>query len=88
MTNKLNSINNIYENGAYKHLLVCASGRSDLDLIKRADLSICLASSPEYVKEKCDVIINGDSTNLVRLINKIYHSSNVSKTIEEMKKSS
>ena len=88
MTNKLNSINSIYENGSYKHLIVCASGRSDLDLIKRADLSICLSSSPEYVKEKCDVIIDGDSTNLVRLINKIYHSNNVSKIIEEMKKSS
>ena len=86
-TSKYNAINNIYQEGNYKHLIVCPSGKSDLELASHADLTICLSISPDHVKEKCDVVIDGDSTDIVRLIDKIYHSHNVSKTIQEMKKS-
>ena len=86
LTNKLNSIKNIYLEGKYDKLIVCASGRSDLQLVKKADLSICLSSAYDYVKEKCDVIVHGDSEKLLKIINKIYHSKNVNKTINELKK--
>ena len=86
MTNKLNSIKSIYSEGKHNCLVVCASGRSDLELVKQANLSICLNTAPEYVKEKCDLIINGDSINILKIIDKIYHSNNVNKTIEDIKK--
>ena len=37
MTNKLNAIKNIYNEGKYNYLIVCPSGRSDLGLIKNAN---------------------------------------------------
>ena len=85
LSNKYNSIKNIYDDGKYEHLIVCAAWRSDLELVKKADLSICLSSAPEYVQEACDLVINGTSENLLKVINKIYHSNNVVKTINSLK---
>ena len=75
----------IYDDGKYEHLIVCAAWRSDLELVKKADLSICLSTAPEYVQKECDLVINGNSENLLKVINKIYHSNNVVKTINSFK---
>ena len=85
LSNKYNSIKNIYDDGKCEHLIVCAAWRSDLELVKKADLSICLSSAPEYVQKECDLVINGNSENLLKVINKIYHSNNVVKTINSFK---
>ena len=86
LTNKLNSIKSIYLEGNHDTLVVCASGKSDLELIKKANLSICLSTAYDYIKEECDLVIDGDSESIVKVIDKIYHSKNVSKTIELLKK--
>lgn len=87
LSNKLNSIKSIYQEGKYDTLIVLASGRSDLELVKKADLSICLTNAQDYVKDECDIVIDGNSDKLVKIIDKIYHSSNVDKTINSIKNS-
>lgn len=86
LTNKANSIQHIYDEGNYDTLIVCASGKSDLELVEKADLSICLSTVNEQVKNKCDLVINGNAENILKVIDKIYHSNNVNKTIEKLKK--
>ena len=54
LSNKLNSIKSIYLEGKYDTLVVLASGKSDLELVKKADLSICLSTAQDYVKDECD----------------------------------
>lgn len=86
MTNKLNAIKNIYNEGKYNYLIVCPSGRSDLGLIKNANLSICLSSVPDYVKNECDIVINGNSEKILKIIDRIYHSNNIDHTIKKLKR--
>lgn len=89
ITNKLatkeNCVNSLINNNLYNKLVVCGSGRSDIPLIKKADLSICLSTAPDYVKEEVDIIINGNAENVLRIFGKIYHSSNPNKTIIKIK---
>lgn len=86
LSNKLNSIKSIYLEGKYDTLVVLASGKSDLELVKKADLSICLSNAQDYVKDECDIVIDGDSEKLLKLIDKIYHSNNANKIINSIKK--
>lgn len=86
LTNKLNSIKKIYDEGKYDYLIVCPSGKSDLGLIKHSDLSICLSSIPDIVKNECDLIVNGNSEKVLKIIDKIYHSNNIDYTIKKLKK--
>ena len=86
LTNKANSIQHIYDEGNYDTLIVCASGKSDLELVEKADLSISLSTVNEQVKNKCDLVINGNAENILKVIDKIYHSNNVNKTIANLKK--
>ena len=67
-------------------MIVLASGRSDLELVKKADLSICLSTAQDYVKDECDIVVDGNSDKLVKIIDKIYHSNNAIKTINSIKK--
>ena len=85
LSNKLNSIKSIYLEGKYDTLVVLASGKSDLELVKKADLSICLSNAQDYVKDECDIVIDGDSEKLLKLIDKIYHSNNANKIINSIK---
>ncbi len=86
LSNKLNSIKSIYLEGKYDTLVVLASGKSDLELVKKADLSICLSTAQDYVKDECDIVVDGNSDKLVKIIDKIYHSNNAIKTINSIKK--
>ena len=52
-------------------LIVCASGKSDLELVEKADLSICLSTVNEQVKNKCDLVINANANLPEEIINKI-----------------
>ena len=56
-----------------------------LGLIKNANLSICLSSVPDYVKNEVDYVINGNAETVLRIFDKIYHSPDVNKTIEKFK---
>ena len=52
-------------------LVVCGAGHTDLPLIEKADLSMCLESAPDYIKEKVDIVIDGDTEKIIRIFDKI-----------------
>ena len=83
---KQHSVTSIKEQNGLNKLVVCGSGRSDISLLKQADLSMCLESAPEYVKEVVDYVINGNAENVLRIFNKIYHSKDPDKVINSYKK--
>lgn len=86
LSTKENKINELYKNNNFDKLVVCGSGRTDLKLIENADLSICLETAPDYVKEKVDVVLNtSDPGEVLKLYLKIYRSYNVDKTISKIK---
>ena len=57
-----------------------------MPLIEKAQLSMCLSTAPDYIKEKVDYIVNGGPDEALKIFDKIYHSRNVEKTIETFKK--
>ena len=65
-------------------LVVCGAGHTDLPLIEKADLSMCLESAPDYIKEKVDIVINGDTEKIIRIFDKMYHSYNPKNTITKL----
>ena len=82
---KLHSVNSIKEQNGLSKLVVCGSGRSDVELLKQADLSMCLDTAPEYVKEVVDYVIHGNAENVLRIFNKIYHSKDPNRVIDSYK---
>jgi hydroxymethylpyrimidine pyrophosphatase-like HAD family hydrolase len=66
---------------AFNKLIVSVSGRTDLELIKHSDLSMCLSIAPDYVKESVDIILNDDAGEALKIFDKIYHCTNIDKEI-------
>ena len=85
LANKENCVEELYKKKSYNKLIVAGSGRSDIPLIKDADLSICLSTAPDYIKDEVDIIIDDNPENVLRIFDKIYHSSNIDLTIEKLK---
>lgn len=85
LANKENCVEELYKKKSYNKLIVAGSGRSDIPLIKYADLSICLSTAPDYIKDEVDIIIDDNPENVLRIFDKIYHSSNIDSTIEKLK---
>ena len=85
LANKENCVNSLTSKKDYKKLIVSGSGRTDIPLIKQADLSICLNTAPDYIKQEVDIVIEGNSEKVLRIFDKIYHTSNIDKTIEKLK---
>lgn len=83
---KENSINLLKESGGFKKVIVCGSGKTDIDLLKQADFSFCLSTAPYYVKEVVDVVISDNPENVLKIFEKIYFTRNVEKTIEKIQK--
>jgi len=83
---KENMINKIMEEGNYGKVVVCGSGRTDIPVIEQADFSICLNKAPDYIKEKVDLIIDSNPEEVLKIFEKIYHSRNVDRTINKIKK--
>lgn len=74
------------EEGKYEKLIVCGSGYTDLELIRKANFSICLSTAPDYIKDEVDLVINDNPENILKVFEKIYHSRNFDKTIEKLTK--
>lgn len=89
ITNKLakkeNYVNSIKNEHNLTKFIVSGSGHTDLELIKQADLSMCLSSAPDYVKNEVDIIINGNAEQVLRIFDKLYHSKNIDKEIAKIK---
>jgi len=66
-------------------IIVCGSGKTDIELINKADLSICIEGAPQYIKDKVDIIVKGPD-EVLKIYEKIYHSGNVDKLINKYKK--
>lgn len=85
LAKKENFVNSIKDEGKLKKLIVSGSGHTDLELIRQADLSLCLSTAPDYVKKEVDIIIDGSSEQVLRIIDKLYHSKNIDKEINKLK---
>ena len=79
---KYKIINSIKKENNLNKLIVCGSGRTDINLLKQADLSLCLDTAPDYVKNEVDYVIHGNAETVLRIFDKIYHSKDVEKTIK------
>ena len=78
-------VNSIKKENNLNKLIVCGSGRTDINLLRQADLSMCLNTAPDYIKDEVDFVINGNAETVLRIFDKIYHSNDVNKTIEKFK---
>lgn len=76
----------IKERDNFSKLVVCGSGKTDLNLIEKADFSMCLDIAPDYIKEKVDLVVKGDNSRVLKIFEKIYHAKNINKTINKIKK--
>lgn len=83
---KENSIRILKKENNFEKVIVCGSGKTDIDLLKQADFSFCLNTAPDYVKEVVDVVISDNPEDILKIFEKIYHSHNVFKTIDKLKK--
>ena len=83
---KENSIQLLKEKGKFEKMIVCGSGKTDIDLIKQADFSFCLNTAPDYIKEVVDVVIGDNPEEILKYFEKIYYSYNIDKAINNIKK--
>lgn len=86
LARKENMIERIKSEGNFNKVVVCGSGRTDIPLIKAADFSICLDRAPDYIKDEVNTVIDSNSENVLKIFEKIYHSRNVNRTINKIKK--
>lgn len=85
LARKENSIQMMKDKGEFKKLIVCGSGHTDIELIKKADFSFCLSTAPKYIKEEVDLIIGKDPEDILKIFEKIYYSYKVDNTIQNIK---
>lgn len=85
LASKDNYVESIMTEKKLNKLIVSASGRTDLSLVKKSHLSMCLDIAPSYIKENVDIVLHGDASLVLKIFDKIYHSKNVDKTIEKIK---
>lgn len=66
------------------YLVVCGSGNTDIELLKSADVSICLSSAKEQVKTSAQIVLDSDSPDeIVKIFSKLYLSKNIKKTVNK-----
>ena len=82
---KENYVNSIKKENNLDKWIVCGWVRTDINLLRQADLSMCLNTAPDYIKDEVDYVINGNAETVLRIFDKIYHSNDVNKTIEKFK---
>ena len=84
-SNKENCIKSLIKKDSLEKLIVSGSGRTDIPLIKMADLSMCLSNAPDYVQKEVDIVIDGNAETILRIYNRLYHSYNVDYEINKIK---
>lgn len=83
---KKSKIDKLVQEGSYQKLVVCGSGRTDLPLIRQADLSICLNKAPTYIKSEVDIVLpTADPAKVLKLFDRIFKSHNPDKVIKKFK---
>ena len=80
-------IDRIYKKNNHDKLISFISHETDLEVLKRSDLTFCFDNAPDTIKSKVDYIINHKTPEKVlSIFYKIYHSHNYNKTINKYKK--
>ena len=90
---KINSINSrkeklvnlIKEKNLFNKLIVCGSGKTDIEMINSSDLSICIETAPDYIKEIVDIVVR-DPSDVLKIYEKIYHTRDIDRCINKYKK--
>ena len=85
LAKKENYVNSIKEENNLSKLIVSGSGHTDLPLIRQADLSLCLDTAPDYIKNEVDIVVHGNAETVLRIYDKLYHSKNIDLEIKKIK---
>lgn len=83
---KENLVKALKTNHKFSKVIVCGSGKTDLEIIKLSDFSVCLSTAPDYVQEVTDVVLNNDPEDILKVFEKLYYTRNLDKTINGIKK--
>lgn len=83
--NKSNLVNKLKKDYGFKKVIACGSGKTDVDVIKNSDLSMCLSKAKNLIKNSVDIVIDDAPETVLRIFDKIYYSKNPSKCIEKIK---
>lgn len=84
--NKENLVEIIKQRGNFEYMVICASGVTDLQIVKMADFSCCLNHITGKVKESVDAIIGDNPEKIFKVFDKIYYSRNINRTIKRLNK--
>ena len=83
---KENRILKFREKYQFEKIIVCGSGKTDINLIKMSDFSLCLNNAPDYVKNEVDVVLKTDNpADVLKVFSKLYRSKNVDRDINKIK---
>ena len=84
--NKGSVINRLKKEYGFKKVIVCGSGKTDLNVIKNADFSICLSSAQDYIKNNVSLVVDDNPETVLRIFDKLYHCLNVEKSLKKITK--
>lgn len=82
---KENLINTLKNKFNYDKIIVCGSGNTDVNIIRMADFSVALSTAPDYVLDEVDLVLNDNPIDVLKVFEKIYHSTDFEKTISKLK---
>jgi hypothetical protein len=78
-SNKGTRLQELKEQTHSAKLVVFGSGESDIDMMRLADVSLCLKSAPDHVKAEATFVLDTEDPDaILKAIEKIYHSKNFS----------
>jgi hypothetical protein len=73
-SNKYTRLAELKEHTKATQLVVFGSGSSDIDMMKMADISLCLKTAPESIKAAATKVLDTDDPDVIlKTIEKIYH---------------
>jgi hypothetical protein len=78
-SNKGTRLQELKEQTHSAKLVVFGSGESDIDMMRLADISLCLKSAPDHVKAEATFVLDTEDPDaILKTIEKIYHIKNFS----------
>lgn len=85
-SSKLEALKSLIHREKCQYVIGFVGKELDLELINQSDLSVCLANAEECVKEQVDIVLEGSNPDeLIKLMKKIYYSTNFLRFIEYLK---
>jgi hypothetical protein len=79
-SNKYTRLQELKEQTGAEKLVVFGSGSSDIEMMRMADISLCLKSANDKVKNEATIVLNTDNPDeILKTIEKIYHKKDFDK---------